>query len=139
VGDGELRVNVEQSTREKNIEKYVHFLGWRLDVENIYSGLDVLILTSLNEGTPFTIIEAMASQVPVVATRVGGVPDLITDHVTGLLCPSNDFQAMAECAKQLFESGELRQKLVKNACKFAEANYSYERLIKEMEKLYSEL
>lgn len=138
VGDGELRANLAQSAREKNIEQCVHFLGWRLDIENVYSGLDLLILTSLNEGTPFTIIEAMASGVPVVATQVGGVGDLIEDQVTGLLCQSNDFQAMAEKIKQILASGHLRQKLVKNAREFAARNYSYERLIIEMERLYSE-
>ena len=139
VGDGELRADLIQSVRDKNIEKYVHFLGWRLDIENIYSGLDTLILTSLNEGTPFTIIEAMASQVPVIATNVGGVCDLIEDGVTGLLCTSHDFRTMAFKAKQIFESSDLRERLVKNAKEFAVRTYSYERLIFEMENLYLEL
>ena len=73
VGDGELKNKFMRNKKDGN----VHFLNWRLDVENIYSGIDLLALTSRNEGTPLTIVEAMAAKVPVVATNVGGIPDII--------------------------------------------------------------
>lgn len=136
VGDGELRELLEQHVKEMELVPFVHFLGWRLDVENIYAGIDTLILTSLNEGTPVAIVEAMASQVPVVATNVGGVRDLIVDQETGMLCPPNDSPVMVSKIQQIYESKSLRERLVKNAREFAIKTYSYKRLVSEIEALY---
>ncbi len=139
VGDGELREQLTKSAREKNIFEFVHFVGWRLDMEKIYSGMDLLALSSLNEGTPVAIIEAMASQVPVVATAVGGVPDLITDGVTGLLSISNDAKDLAEKIKQILTDSEMKQKILKNARKLVERKYHYRRLIDDIQNFYEKL
>src|SRR3989338_3562097 len=77
VGDGELRQELENYAAESGIKDKVVFLGWRRDLENIYADLDIVCLTSLNEGTPVSLIEAMASGRPVVATDVGGVRDIV--------------------------------------------------------------
>ncbi len=136
VGDGELRNELIQSAREKNILNYTHFTGWRLDMENIYSGMDLLALSSLNEGTPVAIIEAMASQVPVVATAVGGVPDLISDCETGFLSAPNDANDLAEKIRQILVNPEMTTKIIKKARKSVEKNYHYRRLIKDIQNLY---
>lgn len=77
VGDGELRPALENRVKEMGLDGHVRFLGWRRDLETIYADLDCLVLTSENEGTPVSIIEALSAGVPVVATAVGGVPDLL--------------------------------------------------------------
>ena len=139
VGDGELREVLEQCAETEGLNPFVHFLGWRLDVESIYAGIDALILTSLNEGTPVAIIEAMASQVPVIATNVGGVSDLVEDQVTGMLCPPNDCHTMVKKIQQLFENKILMERIVTNAKAFVLNTYSYKRLISEIEALYATL
>jgi len=136
VGDGELRNELIQSARDKNILNYTHFTGWRLDMEKIYSGMDLLALSSLNEGTPVAIIEAMASQVPVVATAVGGVPDLISDCETGLLSAPNDANDLAEKIRQILVNPEMTTKIIKKARKSVEKSYHYRRLIKDIQNLY---
>ncbi len=77
VGDGELRGGLETYCKNVGIDSHVRFLGWMRNLPMVYADVDILALTSLNEGTPFSIIEAMASSVPVIATEVGGVPDLL--------------------------------------------------------------
>jgi glycosyltransferase involved in cell wall biosynthesis len=84
-GDGPDRATLEATATRLGIRDRVDFLGWRTDLVSFYGSLDVLALASANEGTPVAIIEAMAAGVPVVATAVGGVPDVIEDGVTGLL------------------------------------------------------
>lgn len=78
VGDGELRSALERRAEEMELSEYVRFLGWRRDLETVYADLDCLVLTSDNEGTPVSVIEALSAGVPVVATAVGGVPDLLS-------------------------------------------------------------
>ncbi len=139
VGDGELRNELIQSAQEKNILNYTHFTGWRLDMEKIYSGMDLLALSSLNEGTPVAIIEAMASQVPVVATAVGGVPDLISDGETGLLSAPNDANDLAEKIRQILVNPEMTTKIIKKARESVEKNYHYRRLINDIQNIYEKL
>lgn len=135
IGDGEERENLE-AIADPN---YVHFLGWRTDLDNIYAGVDVIALTSLNEGTPVALIEAMAANVPVVSTKVGGVGDIVKDNVTGLLVKSNDVDTMCEKIELLMHDPNLRDRLIKQAREYVREKFSYQRLIKDMELLYDEL
>ena len=94
VGDGELRSALEHRVKEMGLDGHVRFLGWRRDLETIYADLDCLVLTSENEGTPVSVIEAISAGVPVVATAVGGVPDLFRplredEELTGTVILSN--------------------------------------------------
>ncbi len=99
VGDGELREILELRAREKGISECCHFLGWRRDLPPIYNSLDLVVLSSRNEGTPVSLIESMAAARPVVATRVGGVPDVLgdgnSDNSSQTPIPFGDFQIMA--------------------------------------------
>ena len=85
IGDGELRSELERSAADMSDQ--ITFTGWRRDLPEVYAGLSVVVNTSLNEGTPVALIEAMAAGVPVVATAVGGVPDVVRPGQTGWLAP----------------------------------------------------
>ena len=96
VGSGKLATELHKLSRELGIGDSVIFTGWRRDLDKIYADLDVLVNTSINEGTPFAIIEAMAARVPVVATSVGGVPDIIKSEATGYLVPGDDVHSLVD-------------------------------------------
>ena len=84
VGDGETRRSIEALATELSLGQHTRFLGWRRDLPAIYADIDILAVSSDNEGTPVAAIEAMAAGCPLVATRVGGVPDLISNRKTGM-------------------------------------------------------
>ena len=96
VGDGELRAALERQTQQLDIQANVHFLGFRRDLPEIYADLDIVALSSLNEGLPVTLIEAQAAGRPVVATAVGGVSDLVQHEIAGLVTPPRDSAALAQ-------------------------------------------
>jgi len=137
VGHGELFDEIQLKTKELNLEEYVHFSGWSLDIENTYADIDALLLTSLNEGTPITLLEAMASGVPMIATAVGGVTDLISDGQSGYLCEVNNIDEMVlKIKKVLFDPDKTKQ-IIANAKSNVQNRFSYQRLINEIEDFYS--
>ncbi|HPG41015.1 MAG TPA: glycosyltransferase family 4 protein [bacterium] len=138
-GDGEERYKLEKLRDELNLQPWIHFPGWVVDIEHIYAGIDLLAQTSTTEGTPFTVIEAMAAGVPVAATNVGGVADMLLDDENGLLCRSRDDREMAEKIKSLFKQPEQINKMTQRARKFVIDNYSYKRLISDLDQLYTRL
>jgi glycosyltransferase involved in cell wall biosynthesis len=95
IGDGETRAEVEAKVDELGLRDSVIFTGWERDLAPIYSDLDVLVISSTSEGTPVSVIEALAAGCPVVATAVGGVPDLLDQGNLGKLVPSGDAEALA--------------------------------------------
>jgi len=95
-GDGEERASLEQSVRDRRMQPYVKFLGWRSDLRELYGAMDLLALTSANEGTPVALIEALAAGVPAVAAAVGGVPDVAGHDAPVQLIDSSEPQAFAE-------------------------------------------
>ncbi len=100
VGGGELSGQLQKLARKLDIADRIVFTGWRRDLEKIYADLDVLVNTANNEGTPVALIEAMAARVPVVATGVGGVPDMIESERSGYLVPTGDLDALVEAIKR---------------------------------------
>jgi len=139
VGDGDLRRNLELECQQLGISESVSFLGWQRDLSKIYADLDVVVLSSLNEGTPISLIEAMASGKGVVATEVGGVPDVIEDGVTGLLVPPKDPKALADAILRLLNDGDLRRSLGERARVSVFPKYDVSRLIEDMKNLYVNL
>ena len=105
----------------------------------IYSDLDVLVLTSLNEGTPVAVIEAMASEVPVVATRVGGVPDLVDDGVTGYLVESGDKVGLVEAITKVLNNPEEAHMMGEAGRRKVYPDYDISNLVQHLEGLYKEL
>lgn len=137
VGDGERRAELEGLARQTGLDNVVHFTGWRRDLPTIYADTTVLVLTSRNEGTPVSIIEAMAAGVPVVATAVGGVPDVLRRGDLGKLVPPDDPTALAEAIL-----AELRARgypHVLKAKEWALRHYDSARLIADLRHLYLEL
>lgn len=149
IGDGHLRSELEAQTRQLNLTDCVSFTGFRDDVTTLYGDLDVAALTSLNEGTPFTLIEAMSCGVAVATTAVGGTVDLLgsrgqevdgyTQWEHGLTAPSRDVESYARALRRLLEDEELRRRLGTSGQSFIRARYSKERLICDIENLYREI
>jgi glycosyltransferase involved in cell wall biosynthesis len=138
IGDGSLRETLEKQARSLGIESDVIFTGGRRDPEYFYPALDIVALTSLNEGTPLTLIEAMANARPVVATSVGGVVDLLGDE-RGICVPSGDEEAFAAALTRLAADPQLQKDLGARGFEFVQRNYRKERLIEDIKKLYEEL
>jgi glycosyltransferase involved in cell wall biosynthesis len=144
VGDGELRQKLEEKAEKLGIARKVVFTGWRRDMGEVYAGLDALMLTSINEGTPVTIIEAMAVGIPVVATAVGGIPDLFGDDTDGLpkvcrhgvmIAPGDD-AGLAGGLKLVLTDRDTTAGFVGRAREFVRREYDAKRLIKDIESLY---
>lgn len=138
VGDGLLRKQEEERARTLGISERVIFMGWRRDLTCIYADMDILVVSSINEGTPVAAIEAMAVGCSVVATRVGGVVDLIQDGQTGLLVESQDSKGLAEAILKLFLDPQLRDRISTAAKSRAIERFSLSRLLKDTEALYLE-
>jgi len=150
VGGGELSEELVQWTRELGIEDLVFFLGWQKDMPSLYHAMDIVVLTSLNEGTPVTLIEAMASGKTVVATDVGGVRDLFGDlpereatgmrlAQNGILVPSGRFDLLAGSLVFIQQNRETTEKMAMAAKEFVLEAYGMERLRKDLEILYADL
>ena len=139
VGDGERRAALEVLTAELGLGAYVRFLGWRRDLERIYADSTVVALTSRNEGSPVSLIEAMAAGRPVVATRVGGVPDLVADGVTGRLVPPDDPAALADALAALLRDPERRRALGAAGRARVVPAFAAARLVEDVDALYTEL
>jgi len=138
VGDGEIRGGLEGLSRELGIGGDVSFLGYRRDLPAIAAATDVAVLGSANEGTPVSLIEAAAAGRPAIATRVGGVSEVVTPE-TGLLVPSGDPEALAAAITNLAADPGLRTRLGAAAREGALSRYSVQRLVADIRELYEEL
>lgn len=136
IGDGELRGTLEEEARRRGIEDRVRFAGWRKDIAAILPEVDVVALTSINEGTPVTLIEAMAAARPVVATAVGGVADVVEDGKTGLLVSPGRSELFAIALGRLADEPELRAKLGEAGRAEASRRFRVERLLDDLDGLY---
>jgi glycosyltransferase involved in cell wall biosynthesis len=139
VGDGELRPALEEQVGALGLAQTVIFTGWQANMPAVYSDLDLLVLTSLNEGTPVTVIEALATGVPVVASEVGGVPDVVTHQETGLLVPSGDAEATAQAILQFLRAPERAQRLALAGQRVVLGRFDLRRLVNDMDALYHAL
>ncbi len=133
IGDGALRGSLEQTANRIGIGARIHFAGWEMDRARIYSDLDAVCLTSLNEGTPVALIEAIAARVPVVATDVGGVRDVVIDGIDGELVSSGNVEAFAAAlARVAAHDGAVCD----SRCREVRALYSVDRLVRDTTNLY---
>ncbi len=135
VGDGELRADLEAQADRLGIRGAVTFTGWQREVAPVYADSNVLVISSVNEGTPFTVIEAMATGCPVVATAVGGIPDFLDGGKLGALVPSGDADMLAEAIlatlRQPPDAEHLRALIVER--------YGIARLTRDLDTLYRRL
>jgi glycosyltransferase involved in cell wall biosynthesis len=131
-GDGALRGALEEQAQRMGIASQIHFAGWEMDRARIYSDLDAVCLTSFNEGTPVALIEAMAAGIPVVATDVGGVRDVVIHGIDGELIPSGDAEAFAAALGRVPSRVGLCDSR-RNAVRCA---FSVQRLVRDTANLY---
>ncbi len=139
VGDGPLRAGLERLARDLGVARNVRFLGVRDDVDAILPALDVLLLTSLWEGMPLTILEAMAAGLPVVATRVNGVPEVVAHGATGLLAEPRDVPALAAHVLALLGARESAQAMGEAGRQRVGERFTFGRTVDALSDLYQEL
>ncbi|HUQ79573.1 MAG TPA: glycosyltransferase [Gemmatimonadaceae bacterium] len=138
-GTGSLRAALEEQARALGIGDRVHFLGQRSDVAALLEHAQALLLPSLREGLPLSLLEAMASGVPVVATDIGGTRDLVTHDETGLLVPVNDAAALATAIRRTLVEREATARRVTVAREVVRAEYSTDVVVRRVFALYDTL
>lgn len=139
VGDGELKDELMSYSRAIGLENDVIFTGWRKDLVALYADLDIIALTSTNEGTPVCLIEAMAAGKPVIGTCVGGVRDLIKDGYNGLVVENGEVGELANRILELVNDEDRRRTLGVRGQEFVRGAFSKERLLKDIESLYKDV
>lgn len=139
VGDGPDREPMEKRARELGIIRHCLFLGYQEEVAPFYAAFDAVVLPSANEGTPVSVIEALAAGTPVVATRVGGVPDVLQEGVDGFLVAMGDVEALAERLARLAFDPELRTRMGEAGRARILERYAVDRLIDDVDALYRSL
>jgi glycosyltransferase involved in cell wall biosynthesis len=135
-GDGELLETCRERIVKQDLP--VTILGWQSDIEKVLSAADIVVLTSDNEGTPLSLIQAGMGGLPVVTTNVGSVPEIVLDGVTGIVTDL-DVQEIANALEKLATDRALRERLGIDAQGFTLANFGVERLVHDHEELYKKL
>jgi glycosyltransferase involved in cell wall biosynthesis len=136
VGDGPMRIALEQLAVALNVNEKVLFLGNRFDIPEILSFINIFVLPSLNEGLSITLLEAMAAGKAIVATNVGGNPEVIDDSVNGILVPSNSPSQLAEKILELVKNTERRSKLGSKALLKVAKYFSQDKFVREIQSVY---
>ena len=149
VGDGEEKENLIQHCRELKLDvtefnqhkkkAIITFTSWIKNIDWANAGLDIIALSSLNEGTPVSLIEAQAANNPIVTTNVGGVENVVLKDKTGFIVSSGNNQAFSEALLKLVENDVLRKKMGEKGWEFVKEKFHYERLVDDMRQLYFSL
>jgi glycosyltransferase involved in cell wall biosynthesis len=137
VGDGPCREQLLNQARESGVLPQVTFLGHRDDVPVVLSSADVFVLASESEASPNVVLEAMAAGLPVVASRVGGIPELVADGVSGHLVPPADPNALATALLDLLDHPDRATAFGRAGRAHVEKHYSFERMVAQFETLYT--
>jgi glycosyltransferase involved in cell wall biosynthesis len=138
VGKGDMDVDLRAKALRKDVNGKVKFLGWREDIDEIMPLFDMLVLPSLNEGMGRVLVEAMAAGKPVVASRVGGIPDLVRDGETGYLVPPADENALANGIKKLLDDPDKAKQMGLRGREHCR-QFGVEAMIEKLDNLYSNL
>lgn len=139
VGDGDLRDELERSPEARGLGDRLTWAGLRSDMPDVYFASDVLAVTSDNEGTAVSAIEAQAAGLPVVSTRVGGMPSVVADGETGVLIEPRDEAAFAAALKRLLANGALARRFGEKGAERSRAKFSLDRLLADIDELYRRL
>jgi glycosyltransferase involved in cell wall biosynthesis len=150
IGDGETKKELQEKAKKMGIRfasigdnadeaASLIFTSWRSDIDTVNAGLDIIVLTSLNEGTPVSLIEAQAANKPIVSTRVGGIADIVIENETALLSDVGDTAGFQKNLLKLVEDEPLRNCLGKKGADHVQQKFCVERLVKDMKNLYQEL
>lgn len=135
---GEEEIKLKEQVERAGLADKVRFLGWRPDVDEIMGCFDIFVLPSLNEGMGRVLVEAMAAGLPIVASRVGGIPDLVKHGENGLLVPPADTSALEKAISALLQDGARRKRMGKAGKKMC-GPYSAEAMVEQIDVLYTEL
>ncbi len=136
-GDGVERPKIEEAVRSAGMEKNFIFLGQRADVPELLASADIFVLPSRAEGLPNAALEAMAAGLPVVATRVGGIPEIIENGVSGLLVPPQDSASLARALLRVLGDPEFAARLAAASLERACSEFSFERAVAQLEEIYA--
>lgn len=139
VGDGILRQRIKRLIAKFNLQNQVILTGWRRDIPRILSAIDVFVLTSLWEGLPVSILEAMAASLPVVATQTSGIKEVVREGKSGFLVAPRHTEKMAEKLSYLLRDERLRRQIGQNASASLDSDFSLENMGKHTENLYWDL
>lgn len=137
-GDGPYRKSLEEKIKEKGIERRFFLLGFRDDIPSFLRNLDVFVLPSHEEGFGISVIEAMNEGVPVVATAVGGIPEIIQEGVNGILVEKGNIESLSKAIKSLLKDAHLKETLSLKG-KEAAKKFSCEEMVKRVEELYERI
>jgi glycosyltransferase involved in cell wall biosynthesis len=146
IGDGDMRIPMEEQFRNAGID-YAYYpvdkrhaqaicTSWQTEMDEVFSALDIIALTSHNEGTPVSLIEAQAAARPVVSTAVGGVANVVEDGRAGFVTPAGDVPAFADALLKLTENATMRESFGKHGRAFVQERFSYQRLVSDMDAYY---
>jgi glycosyltransferase involved in cell wall biosynthesis len=139
VGDGPERERLEAAARSLSINGHVYFAGQISEVKPYYAAAHLLALPSHSEGSPYVLLEAMAAGLPIVATAVGGVPEMVEDEESALLVPPRDSQKMAAAIARVLKDPELARRLARNASALIATRYSPETYVNSLVEIYRQL
>lgn len=138
VGAGSLRLELDKQVRDLGVDDIVFFLGFRDDVPRILASLDLFVLSSHHEGMGSSLLDAMASRLPVVATQAGGIPEVVRDQETGLLVPPRDPAALAQAILNLYRDRELAARLAQRGYEVVHGKFSAAAMADKVVGLYEQ-
>jgi glycosyltransferase involved in cell wall biosynthesis len=139
VGEGILREQLEGQAKSLGLSRQAHFLGLRTDIPEVLGAMDVFVLSSDYEGNPLSVMEAMASGLPIVSTAAGGVPDLFESGKEGLIVQPGDVQGLSNSMTSLLGNREARQSLGMAAARRARENFDVSTMVQAYEEVYENL
>lgn len=138
IGDGPQKSDLQVFATQEKIAEHILFMGFRADIPTLLPQLDIFMFTSKQEGMGSVLLEAMACQVPIVATRVGGIPEIVEDQVTGLLAEVGDTKGLAQAVNKLLQNPKTRQQLVSRA-KHQLTNFSIDTMARNTLAVYTQV
>jgi len=141
VGDGSERetINIRVNKLNETYPELIKMCSWEKDIARFNAGLDIICLTSKNEGTPVSLIEAQAANIPVISTDVGGVQDILKDGETGVIVPRGDLNLYVNALVELINNEEKRKMMSQNGWNYVQEKFHYNTLVQNMDRLYSDL
>lgn len=138
IGEGPLREDLQAQAAQLGLEDAVVFCGLRQDIPEVLASLNILVISSLWEGLPVTLLEAMAAGIPVVATQVGGIPEVVQSETSALLVPPGSPEALAEACLRILRDRKFAARLAQNALDVVRSQYSVDAMIAKTLMLYKE-
>jgi glycosyltransferase involved in cell wall biosynthesis len=135
-GEGELRPQLERQIKEHRLEKHCILAGFRPDVLSVHKAFDIFVMSSVTEGLGTSLLDAMAAAKPIIATRTGGIPEVVTDGKTGILVEPRDHVAMADAIVRLLKDETLRRQMGEAGRARARSLFSAERMVQNTLKVY---